>query len=598
MDFDQMKKFILYFIFLFLSIIINAQDVTIQTDYPSTVTTGQQFNVTWTANSGEGKFEAPSFDGFVKIMGPQTSYNSSTIFENGKLTQQTSYSYTYYLQAVKEGKFVIPPAKYSVKRKTYSSEPMNIEVVAKTSTSSESNAKVDSKGSDLFLNLLLNRKEVYIGEHILATAKIYTKVTLSGINDIKYPSFNNFIKSDLQTPPLTSLKEENVNGTVYGTGIVQQFLLYPQVTGEIDIEPVLMSVLVQQKSGQTDPFFGDFFSSYQTVHRVIASQTSKVIVKPLPGIKPDDYSGIVGKLQMKATLDKDSVNANDAVNLKVTISGTGNLKIAAAPKIKLPPGIEVYDPKISDELENTTAGTSGSKTFEYLIIPRHNGNFSIPPITYSYFDPEKGRYEKLTTESFNLLALKNENQAKGITVYGGVAKEDVQYLGKDIRFLKSNAGNLRKSANMILSKNSFYSSFAFATLAFLVILLARRQHIRRNSDEILVKNRKAGKVAGKRLRTAAGCLKNNQLDNFYDEILKALWGYLSDKLNIPVADLNRHNAVAVLKEKSISDDMLINLTSILDTCEYARFAPSASETEAGKIYEETSHFIKTIENLI
>jgi hypothetical protein len=591
-----MKSLFLYGILIFISAAAFSQDVTVEAEYPSTVNVGEQFSITWTANAGGGDFEAPQFDGFIKIMGPQTSYSSNTQIINGKMSQKTSYSYTYYLQSIKEGKFVIPPAKYVLKRKTYFSEPLNIEVVAPSQNTGD--GKGDHGGSDLFLSLLLNRKEVYIGEHILATVKIFTKVTLSGINEIKYPSFNSFIKSDLQTPPLTSLREENVNGTTYGTGVVQQFLLYPQVTGEIEIDPVQMSVLVQQKTGQSDPFFGDFFSSYQTVHRVIASQKSKIVVKPLPGVKPDDFSGVVGNLDMKAMLNKDSVNVNDAVSLKITISGTGNLKIAAAPKLKLPPNIEVYDPKISDELENTASGTSGTKTFEFLLIPRHDGNFSIPPVTYSYFNPQKGKYENLTSGEFNLYALKSNDQAKGITVYGGVAREDVKYLGKDIRFLKSEMGSLRESANLLLAKSSFYSAYAVAAFAFILILFVRKEHVRRNADQILVRNRKAAKVAGRRLRAASACLRNEQIDSFHDEILKAVWGYLSDKLNIPVAELNRNNAASSLKARGISEDKIILLTSILDTSEYARYAPAASGTEAEKVYNDTSQFIKSVENSI
>ena len=246
---------------------------------------------------------------------------------------------------------------------------------------------VESSGNDLFVNLSVNRKEIYLGEPIVATVKIYSRVNIAGINEIKYPSFNSFLKSDIETPPLTSLRQENVNGTIYGTGVVQQFLLYPQITGEINIDPVQISVLIQQKTGgQSDPFFGDFFSSYQTVPKAVASKPVKIKVKPLPGIQPDDFSGVVGKLDLKATLNKESVNVNDAVNFKITISGNGNLKIAAAPALKLSPDIEVYDPKISDDIKNGVNGTTGQKSFEYLLIPRHYGDFTIPPVSYSYFN--------------------------------------------------------------------------------------------------------------------------------------------------------------------------------------------------------------------
>ena len=601
------KSVILCHLGILLTLIISGQDVSVKADYPEVVKAGQQFSVMWTVNSGGGEFSAPSFEGFYKLMGPQTSYSSSTQIINGKISRETSYTYVFYLQAVKEGKFVISPATFTLKNKTFNSDSIRIEVIgsntpqqnaASGGNNQDGNDQVQASGDEIFLNLSLNRKEVYLGEHIVATVKIYSRVDISGINEIKFPTFDGFLKADLNTPPLTSLQRENVNGTIYGAGVVQQFLLYPQITGEINIEPVQISVLVQQKTGQTDPFFGDFFSSYTTIPKAVISQAVKVKVKPLPGVKPDDFSGVVGKLDIKASLSKDSVNVNDAVNLKVILSGNGNLKLANAPELNLPPDIEVYDPKISDDLKNGLNGTAGQKSFEYLLIPRYYGDFTIPSITYSYFNVSSGQYEKLTTGEFHFHARKGNDQNTGITVYGGVSKEDVKYLGKDIRFIKSEPGPLRKSGNILLSKNSFYSIYAFALLVFLVVLFVRREHIRRNSDLTLVRNRKAAKVAGKRLIEASRCLKGGLIDKFYEEILKAIWGYLSDKLNIPVSDLTRNNAINSLKEKEIDEEKINSLTSILDTCEFARFAPASSGTEAAKIYEGASQFIRSVENSI
>ncbi len=601
-----MKQILLYMILTILPALVAAQDnIEVTSEYPSVVANGQQFSVSYIVNAGGGEFSVPSFAGFYKIMGPQTSYSQSTQMSNGRISRHVTYSYVYYLQATKEGKFVIPPAVFTLKGKEYRSDSMRIEVVANASqaatqpgnTTGEGNAGVNTS-SDLFVNLGLNRKEVYVGEPVLATVKLFTKVDLQGINEIKYPSFNDFLRTDLETPPLTSLQQENVNGSVYGTGVIQQFLLYPQVPGEVTIDPVQLSVLVQQRTGASDPFFGDFFSSYQTVPKAIASKPVTVKVKPLPGIKPDDFSGVVGKLSMKASLSQDSVKVNDAVNFKVTITGNGNLKIASTPDINLPPDIEIYDPKVTEELQNSTSGTIGSKTFEYLLIPRHHGEFSVPAITYSYFNTSSGRYETLTTDEFSFYAEKVDGLSEPATVFSGVSKEDVQYLGKDIRFIKSEPGKLFRSMKIISSSKAFYGLYGVSFAAFLIVLFLRREHVRRNSDLSLVRNRKAGKVAVKRLHTASVCLKNNEMDKFYEEILKALWGYLSDKLNIPVAVLTRVNAGEALKSRGIDDGKISNLNGILDTCEFARFAPSASGTEAEKIYDGASQFIKSVENSI
>lgn len=602
-----MKKTILYCLLPLLTVLARAQDVSVQVEYPSVVESGQQFSVTWTVNAGGGEFSAPSFDGFRKLMGPQTSYSSSTQIINGKMSHQTSYTYVYFLQAIKEGKFAISPAVFTLKNKSYQSDSIRIEVINSNNSQStvqsggktkEETTDIESPGGDIFIDFSLNRKEVYIGEHITATVKIFTRVNLSGINEIKYPPFTGFLKADLETPPLNSLRQENVNGKIYGTGVIQQFLLYPQVSGEITIEPVQITVLVQQKSGQTDPFFGDFFASYQTVPKSVISRAARVNVKPLPGIKPDDFSGAVGKFDLKANISKDSVNVNDAVNLKIAISGSGNLKLASAPVIKLPPDVEIYDPRITDNIKNSLNGTSGQKTFEYLLIPRHYGDFTIPAVTYSYFNTSTGKYERMTTPEFHFYARKGTEQNTGITVYGGVSKEDVKYLGKDIRFIKNDPGKLARSSNIIILKRSFLSYYAIALIIFLSVLFARREHIRRNADLTAVKNRKAGKIAAKRLREASDCLKRGETDRFHEEILKSVWGYLSDKLNIPVSDLTRNNAVSALKELGISDSEIENLTRILDSCEYARYAPSASGTEATELYDGASQFIKTVENFI
>jgi hypothetical protein len=604
----RMKKALLYQLIFLISYSVSGQDVFVKAEYPSVVNAGDQFTIIWTVNSGGGEFTAPSFSDFYKLMGPQTSYSSSTQIINGKVSNETSYSYVYYLQGVKEGKFVIAPATFILKNKTYSSDSLRIEVIGSNSqkqssgpgnTNSNNNQEVESSGKDLFINLSVNRREILMGEPVVATVKIYSRVNIAGINEIKYPSFNSFLRSDIATPPLTSLRQENVNGTIYGSGVIQQFLLYPQVTGEIKIDPVEISALVQQKTkGESDPCFGDFFSSYQTVPKVAASQTVRIKVKPLPGVKPADFSGVVGKLDLKATLNKQSVNVNDAVTFKIVLSGTGNLKIASVPVLKLSPDIEVYDPKVSDDIKNGVNGTTGQKSFEYLMIPRHNGDYTIPPISYSYFNIANGRYEKLTTEEFHFSAQKVSGQNSGATVYGGVGKEDVKYLGKDIRFIKSDPGILKKTDDILFSKQSFYSAYAFSLFAFLLILFLRREHIRRNSDLSLVRNRKAGKIAIKRLHLASVCLKNDEIDQFYDEILKAIWGYLSDKLNIPVSGLTRNNAITSLQEQGIDDEIINSLSKILDACEFERFAPSSSGTEVASIYEGASNFIKSVENLI
>jgi hypothetical protein len=600
-----MNKSYLYIFALFLTRSLAGQDIFVKAEYPRVVTAGEQFTIMYTINSGGGEFFGPAFNGFYKLMGPQTSYSSSTQIINGRISQSTSYSYVYYLQAINPGKYVIPPVIFRYKNKDYKSDSLTIEVL-KDGTAKQpatNNQAVEEKantgrgaGSDIFLKLNLSRSEVFLGEHIIATVKIYTKVDLAGLNEVKFPAFNGFLRENLETPPLSSLQRENVNGEIYGSGLVQQFLLYPQSTGEITIDPVEITALIQQKTGQADPFFGDFFTSYQTMPRVIASQPVKITVKPLPGNKPDDFSGIVGNIAINASVNKDTVNVNDAVNFKITVKGNGNLKLAAVPTIKLSPDIEVFDPKVTDNIVNNSGGSAGQKTFEYLLIPRHYGDFTIPSISYTYFNPTNKQYEKLTTKEFRFYARKGSDQGAAVTVYGGVSKEDVKYVGKDIRFIKNSINDLKKPEQILVSKRSFTTLYGFALIIFFGVLFFRREQVRRNSDMSIVKNRKAARIAGKRLKKAATFLNSGTIDGFYEEILKALWGYLSDKLNIPVAELNKNKAVEILKVQGIDVEIIDNLSDILDKCEFARFSPSTSGSEVSEIYEGAMKFIKTVEN--
>jgi hypothetical protein len=602
-----MEKWYKYILILLLPVKLSGQDLTVKEEYPRVVAMGEQFTVMWTVNSEGGEFTAPQFDGFYKLMGPQTSYSSNTQIINGKMSKETSYSYVFYLQAMKAGKYVIAPAIFTYKNKEYKSDSIYIEVI-KGGSARQANQKADVgdqvtteervPASDLFIRLILDRSEVFQGEHITATVKLYSRVDLAGLNEVKFPAFNGFLKENLETPPLSSLRRENVNGTIYGTGVVQQFLLYPQITGEISIEPVEITALIQQKTGKSDPFFGDFFSTVQNIPKVIVSQPVKIHVKPLPGIKPADFSGLVGNIKIDASLNKDSVNVNDALNFRITVTGTGNLKLAGIPSLKLSPDIEVYDPKVTDNIRNSANGTTGQKIFEYVLIPRHYGEFTIPPLSYTYFNTATRQFEKLSTKEFHFYARKGTDQSSAVTVYGGVSKEEVKYVGKDIRFIKNSTENLRKSDSKFISSRSFLSLYGFALILFIAILFIRREHIRRNSDLSIVRNRRAAKIAGRRLQEASRCLKSGEIDKFHEEILKAIWGYLSDKLNIPVSELTRSNAFESLKQNEVDDHLIDNLTVILDKCEFARYAPTSTDTEESDIYTGAMDFIRSVENLI
>lgn len=597
-----MRKLLLIFLsVLLLPNALLSQEISIRVDYPGVVAVGEQLRIVWTVNTSGGDFSAPQFDGFYKMSGPNVSYSQSTRIENGRRTSETSYSYVFYLQALREGKFTIPGATYSKGGKTYTSESAAIEVVGDASRrqtapgTSESTSVQQSDGAEIFVRLILNKKEVFLGEPVAATVKLYTRIDISGINEVKYPTFNGFLKEEIPTPQLTSLERENVNGTIYGTGVFQKFLLYPQKTGEIIIDPVQITVLMRQQTGTGDPFFGDIFQTFSTVPRMVAGETMKINVKPLPAGRPADFMGAVGDFDLRAEINRDTIQVNDAVNLKLILTGRGNIKLADAPVVTIPAGLESYDPKMTLNAANSESGTSGSKTFEFLIIPRNAGDYTIPAVTYSFFDPSTGQYKRVATTQFNLHVLKSGETGTNPQIYGGVTGEEIRYLGKDIRFIKTTPPQLRKSSNWLLTRRSFFSIYGFAALIFVVIVVARREQVKRNSDRVKVRNRKAGKIASHRLRTARKYLKLNNNEKFYEEVLRAIWGYTGDKLNIPVSELTRTRGVDELRERGVDEPLINSLLELADVCEMVRYAPSSTSSNPSDIYSEASRIIRELD---
>jgi hypothetical protein len=600
-----MRKIVIIILQVLVSYGIFAQDITIVAEAPAVVAAGEQFTLSWTANSRGGDFEAPEIKDFYILSGPQTSFSQSTQIINGKLTSSVSSKYIYYLQATKKGKFTIAPAKYTVGKKEYLSDPVEIEVVGEDSAitrSGDQNATTDQQAgqgvssSDLYTRLVLNKKEVYIGESLVASLKIYSRVNLSGIQEVKYPDFQSFLKEDIETPPLRNLERENVNGSIYGTGILQQFLLYPQRTGNITIEPAELTVLLQQQSRSNDPFFGDFFSTFTSVPRMIASQPVEIKVKPLPPGEPESFDGAVGRFSMTSNISEDTVNVNNAITYKIVLEGQGNLKLISAPELILPPDIEIYEPKVSSDLRPSASGTSGSRIFEYVLIPRHHGEFTIPSVQYSYFDPATKEYNMLESGSHRVVVLQGDETEGGTQVYGGVSKENVRFLGKDIRYIITGRPNLRSGKNILLKNNTFLYAFPLILLLFIILIIIWRERIKRNSDIARVRNRKAAGLASRRLRQAAECLKRSDTEGFYAELLKAIWGYLGDKYNISQSEMSIDSVKNILEKNKLEPAIIDRLKEVIGKCEYSRYSPDSDISTADDMYQKAEKIIKEIEN--
>ncbi|MFP4488943.1 MAG: BatD family protein [Bacteroidales bacterium] len=599
-----MKKIFLILLYILSGFSLQAQDISLSVEAPSVVAVGEQFRISWTANTRGGDFAAPDLDDFSLLSGPQTSFSQSTQIVNGKVTSTISNTYSYYLQATKEGEFTVAPAKLMIDNKEYLSDPVEIKVVKNGqgtgsqgagTAGREQDTGEEVSSSDLFVRLLLNKDEIFIGEHVLARLKIYSRVDLSGIQEVKYPDFQSFMKEDIETPPLRTLEREDVRGNIYGTGVLQRFLLYPQKTGTITIDPAELTVLLQQKSRSNDPFFGDFFSSFSTTPRKIVTLPVEVKVKPLPDGAPDDFKGAVGDFTLGSSLSADTVHVNDALTLKITLKGSGNLKLAAAPDVELPPDIEVYEPETSSELNVRSSGTSGTRTFEYVLIPRYHGNFKIPSLKYVFFDPSSGRYETLTGGEHSFVVLKGDEEQGSTQLHGRVSGENVRFLGRDIRYIDTSKPNLNSLNNILIADNAFLYAFPGLALFFIIMVIIRREQIKRNADIARVRNRKAAGIAARRLKKAASCLNESDTEGFYNELLKALWGYLADKFNIPVSELSTDTVNSIMIRDKYDEEISDELQDVIAKCEYSRYSPDTDISTADEIYKKAEEIIKSIE---
>jgi hypothetical protein len=601
-----MKKSLLFVVSLFITCSLMGQETVIKIDAPESVSTGTGFRIIYTVNATNGKFQPPKFDDSFNVNGPSISTSHSSQWINGSFSSLSSTTYMYYVVAEKEGTFNIPPAQYNIKNNVISSSPLKIIVSNSGSsasssstrtTSSSSGQRSEQSGEEVYLRFLLSNDQVYVGQPVEVKLKLFTRVQISNPGaGVAYPDFKGFLKTDIKIPQLQSLETESVNGVQYGTGILEKFLLYPQISGDIKIDRAQMQVLVQQKSGFDDPFFGgSIFSNIVNQPRTISTLPITIHVRPLPSPQPAGFSGAVGKFTITSSLSRESVQANDAVTYSVTLSGSGNIGLAGAPVIDVPASIEKYDPKVTVNAE----GNTGNKTFEFLLIPRHSGDFVIPEISYVYFDIASGKYVSLRTSSKKIIVLPGTGTSEASpAVAETTSKEDVKYLGQDIRYIKTGDYRLSLIKNSRVESAAYYLTYLLILVVALCVIVAVRQYLRRNADNDLTRNRKAAQVAGKRLKKAQECLKTKDYDIMNEEIAKAIWGYLSDKLLIPLSELTRDNCVSALAEKNVPAEIISELNSILTSCEYSRFAPSSENDSPEGLYGRSEKLIGSLENIL
>lgn len=616
-----MRKLLFLFTILIAgSMNMLAQNITFKATTEKAVAVGQQFRVTYTLTTTgeEGKdVRMPDVKGFEILYGPTLSgRNSYTSIINNSAQTQLTLTYTFVLLAKEEGTFSIAPGTVKVGNSEYKSNELSVKVLpadqaaATSQNQGNSNQRQQSQpqasgqsgvaSEDLFIRMHLSKNSVYENEGFLVTFKLYSLVDVAGFENMKFPEFEGFVAQEIELPENMQMNLENYNGRNYRTVVLKQTILYPQRSGKISIGSGKFDVVARVRSQQrVRSIFDDFFDTYSNVKKSISTTPVSVDVKSLPAGKPASFTGAVGDYKMTSSISTTDLKSNDAVTLKVTISGNGNIKLIKNPEIAFPNDFEVYDPIINTTSKTTTAGVSGTRTIEYNAIPRYAGNFTIPKAEFSYFDLKSGTYKTLTTDEYHLNVKQGEAGSEGAApIISASNKEDVRFLGKDIRYIKTEGYNFHKGSSYMFGSIPYILFYIIPALLFIVFFYIYRKQAAENSNIALVRTKKANKVASKRLKTAAIYLKENKKEQFYDETLKAVWGYLSDKLNIPVSSLTKDNVETNLTDYGADESLIAEFMDILNTAEFARFAPVQGSDAMDELYNSTVQAINKMESTI
>lgn len=604
-----MRKIIcLWIALLTLTVQAYADDkVTFTASAPDAVAVGDQFRLSYTVNTQKVKnFRTPSIKGFDVLMGPSRSYSMQSI--NGNTTE--TLTFTYILLAQKEGEYTIPGATITANGDQMLSNSVKIKVLPadKTNSSQSGNAQSTSRSSssgtsisnnDLFITATASKTTAYEQEAILLTYKIYTVVDLRGFDNVKLPDFKGFHSQEVELPNDRRWGLEHYKGRNYHSTIYRQFVLFPQQSGKLTIDAARFDASIEKMDAIDDPFEAFFNGGAGSIQIKKTLMTPKLTidVKPLPAGKPADFSGGVGEFNISSSINSTKVKTNDAITVKVVISGTGNLKLVGEPEVKFPEDFEVYDPKVDSKFRLTNAGLSGNKVIEYLAIPRNAGTYKIPAIKFSYFDIKSRSYKTLTTEEYTVQVEKGAGNASQ-TIANFTNKEDLKVLNEDIRFIKQNDVKLSPKGEYFFGSMGYWLFYIIPGLIFIACFLIYRKQIAANANVAKVRTKKANKVAVKRMKQAGKLLAANEKDAFYDEVLKALWGYISDKLSIPVSQLSKDNIEEELRKYGVAEDLIKEFLNALNSCEFARFAPGDANQAMDKVYSDSLEVISKMENSI
>ncbi|MBO4370386.1 MAG: protein BatD [Paludibacteraceae bacterium] len=608
-----MKRFLVLIIGLLACAIGWADDVEFIASAPSSVVAGQQFRLSFIVNKEGKNFQSPEIADFEVLYGPSTSHSSSFSVVNGKASKSMTITYTYALVGTKPGTYTIGPASITVSGQNYTTTPITIKVlppdsntsanqgVAGQSQSSNQQSLGEVSNESVFVRTILSKQRAYEQEAVLVTYKLYCRADVRDIASAKFPEYQGFYTQDIDLDQNRSWTVENYNGTNYKTLLLKQSLLFAQHAGTLEIPSGKMDVVVQVRNQSRQPgFFGGYFDTYQNVQKTVVIPAASIEIKALPSGAPAGFGGAVGSFKMSSEINSTEVSVNDPVNVKVNITGTGNLKLIKTPEIVFPNDFDVYDPKTNANTRVAVSGISGTKTVEYLAIPRYGGDFEIPSAEFCYFDLDTKQYKTLKTEAYhlNVSGTAADNQTPVVGQTPVAVKEDVKHLGSDIRYIH-NGKQPKQGQRFFFGSVGFWLALLIPLLAFVLLLILLRQRAKENANVALRNNKRANKLARKRLKNAEKFLKAGDSTHFYEETMRALWGYLSDKLTIPVAELTKDNVRQEMIRHQATEQQCSAVLDAISECEFARFSPnSGEEVSMHRLYDRAVELITDLDNTL
>ena len=604
-----MKKLIIILIALIAySTQAFADKVSFTASAPDAVVVGDQFRLSYTVTTQKVKdFRAPSIKGFDVLMGPSRSQQSSTQIVNGNVTSTSSITFTYILMANTAGEYTIGGASIVADGNQMVSNSVKIKVLPQDQnsnggqggSSAHSSSGTSVSDQDLFITATASKTNVFEQEAFVLTYKIYTRESNLQLNNAKLPDFKGFHSQEIEMTTNARWTPEHYRGRNYYTTVYRQFVLFPQQSGKLYIDPAQFQMTIGKPVQSDDPFdaFFNGGSNVIEIKKSIASPKIAINVSPLPAGKPADFSGGVGEFTVSSSINSKELKTNDAITIKLVISGTGNLKLISNPEIKFPEDFEVYDPKVDNQVRLTREGLTGNRVIEYLAIPRHAGTYKIPGVSFSYFDIRSKSYKTLKTEEYVVNIEKGAGNADQV-IANFTNKEDLKVLGEDIRYIKQNEVTFQPKGSFFYGSMSYWLFYIIPALAFIIFFIIYRKQAAENANVAKVRTKKANKVATQRMKLAGKLLSENKKDAFYDEVLKALWGYISDKLNIPVSRLSKDNIEEKLRNHGVSEELIKDFLNALNDCEFARFAPGDENQAMDKVYSSSIEVISKMENSI